>query len=632
MHAKDKRRWFLVAMLCIVMCFFCGCTGNQKMTIDTTLQLNSTFQGKRKMSAVVPDSVFRQVFHGDIDEIQGFVTENCPSTLLCSADETDEGVEITMTMEFISLNDYTNKVGQILGKTPGIYYDSANSVFKNGFMIQENFSSLDLFGWLVEALKVSYKQFDNLELDDIFQMGTTMVQYDGRTFETTDQIHVEDMESLTFDSISAEITMNQDDSYKVALNFIVDQNTYYQMGDDMDKAIKDLVPAGGVYEVTDVNEQRVYTIGFSAYNDDTLVSQLNSVLKTKSCKFDVTETGDEDDPFRARKEITLYLDGSYFLDFSKEETELLYKVNVGAEYAFDSCESVTGFLRNYSYSNDAKYTSICMTVGPSDEVYVGLTYAVDIQKLEIDTKIINDSSYVRTFKFSFDSEQADLVGENFEKRLRARMDEDMVLNLSDSDSSSIYSVQMTGTTLNELSMKTSHFLDGSVNEDAESFTSVITGGKSDKKQIKTCTYVYEDTINLERFLGSATVSEDIVYHIEYPKGYAASFDETGYGNMDARKNSLTCTTRNPIIIVRSRGETTNIVGITQLLLWWASMLLTVLSLLLNIRHIAGYLRRREKYLLKVDLFKGKRLAILTIGIVAFTVFLFTTFRLIFRIY
>ena len=54
----------------------------------------------------------------------------------------------------------------------------------------------------------------------------------------------------------------------------MNQDTYYDMGDDMDMAIKKLMPDGGVYDVNNVNEQRVYTIGFSAYNAGTLISQL----------------------------------------------------------------------------------------------------------------------------------------------------------------------------------------------------------------------------------------------------------------------------------------------------------------------------------------------------------------------
>ena len=536
-----------------------------------------------------------------------------------------------MTLAFANLKDYTNKIGQILGKTPGIYYESSDSVFKDGFMIQENFTSRDLFGWLVDALKEENSQFSDMELEDIFENGNNIVSYNGQTFETEAQIHVEDMESHAFDSLSVELTMNDDDSFRVALNFFVDQDTYYDMGDDMDEVIKGLLPDGGVYDVTNVNEQRVYTIEFSTYNEKTLISQLNSVLHTDKCEFKVTENGDEADPFKARKDIVMYLDGSYFLDFGQADTELVYKLNVSSDYAFDSCESLTGFLKNYSFDNSNKYTSIFMNVGPSDKVQVSLTYAVDIQKIRIGTKVGTGNLLERELSFMFSPDQAELVGENFEERLRSRMSEDMVLNRTESENETIYSVRIEAENAEELSRKTSLFLDGSINEDMDEYTSLLTGGQM-KKKLKTKTLAFEDRINLEGFLGSASVNEKIEYSIEYPKGYAVSFEENGHSDMITENNDLTCTTKDSIIIVKSKGEITNYSGITQLVLWWISLIAAILSFVINLRHIAGFIRHREKYLMKADLFKGKNMIFMTIGVVALVVWVFTSFRLILRIY
>ncbi|MFR0986465.1 MAG: hypothetical protein ACLSFZ_07970 [Frisingicoccus sp.] len=126
------------------------------------------------------------------------------------------------------------------------------------------------------------------------------------------------------------------------------------------------------------------------------------------------------------------------------------------------------------------------------------------------------------------------------------------------------------------------------------------------------------------------MSDGIVYRMEYPKGYVAAFEEGGHADMVTEGNTLTCT-RDPIINVQSRGETTNVAGVTQLSLW-VSPILTFVTLVLNLKHIAGYIRYREKYLLKTDLFHGRNQILLTIGIVSLTVFVFTSLRLIFRVY
>ena len=630
MGTKDKKKWLITGLMCLMMWVLCGCVGNNKISIDTSLEVNKNFKGQRVMSAQISDSIFRRAFNADIEELQSVITEKCPATLICSAEKLDKGVEITMTLDFASQKDYTNKIGQILGRTPGIYYDASESVFKSGYMIQENFSSQDLFGWLVAALGEEYSQFKDAEVGDIFANGKTQVVYEGESLETTEQIHVENMDSHAFESVSAELTMNDDGSFRTEINFIASQEVYYDMGDDMDRAIKKLVPDGGVYEVADVDEQRVYTIGFSAYNSETLLSQLNSVLKTDKCKFKVEEDGDDTDPFQAEKVITLYLDASYFLDFSKPETELVYKLNTGSDYSFSSCESMTGFLKSYSTDSSDKYTSIYATVGPSDEIQIHLTYAIDIKEVEVNTKISRGNSLDRSLSFKFDSEKADLTGENFESKLRSRMDENMTLDVTDEDKVRTYTVNIHGNSPEELSLQTTKFLDGSVNEEA--LTSVLTGGKSDKKQLKIRAYIYEDRIDLGRFLGSASVEDGITYRMEYPEGYAAAFEEGSYRDMVVENNVLTCNTKDQILVVKSRGETTNIAGITQIILWWISLILFILALILNMKHIAGYMRYKEKYLLKTDLFHGRNLFLMTVGVVALTVFLFTTLRLILRVY
>ena len=633
MNIRAQKRGMLIGIICLMMLFLCGCMALQlPMEINTSLELDKSFKGKRVMSTIVADEVYEKVFQGDIKELQQMVTEKCPATLLCTANDMGDHVEIVMTLEFANYKDYVNKIGLILGKTPGIYYDATDSIFKNGFMLQEEFSSADLFGWLVDALKEKTTKLESKKLKDIFKSGTTVVKYDGRTYETENQIQVEDMESTSFKRISAEITLNKDESYKAELNYIVNQDVYYAMGESMDDAMKSILPDGGIYEVDSTDLERVYTIAFSALNEEALVSQLNVALHSTKCVFDVTSEGDAADPFRAHKEFVIYLDGSYFLDFTQNDTDMVYKLNVDSSYVIDGCDSTTGFLKSTSSETTGDFTSIYMTVSPSDEVRVNLTHAIEMHKLEAYTKIINETSYERRFKFVFSDRQAALVRENFQKRLEGRMDDEMSLKVTNSQGYTAYTVSFTGKNLDEISRKTSQFLDGTVSDDVSTFSSVLSGGKSDEKTLKTISYIYEDRLDFETFLGSASLNEGIIYHMEYPKGYTATLEEGAYRNIREENNEVQCTTKDTIIYVKSRGELANMAGMTQRILWWGSLILTVISFVINIRHIVGYIRKKEKYLLEVDLFKGLNIVFMTIGIVALVVFVFTTFRMIFRIF
>ena len=75
----------------------------------------------------------------------------------------------------------------------------------------------------------------------------------------------------------------------------------------------------------------------------------------------------------------------------------------------------------------------------------------------------------RELSFIFSSDQAELVGENFEERLRSRMSEDMVLNRTESENETIYSVRIEAENAEELSRKTSLFLVSRVHQTYASY-------------------------------------------------------------------------------------------------------------------------------------------------------------------
>lgn len=629
MRKGHKLRILLFAIIMAFAAIFTGCTGEVQMTIDTVLKVDEHFKGSREMTAVVSNTVYKQAFNSDLTTLQELVTTKCPATMRCEAEKVSEGVKITMYLDFESYEDYTNKIGQILGTTPGIYFETSKTIFKKGYSLKEEFSSKDLFGWLVDAIKEDNDALKSLTADDLFKDGETKFVYDGEETITEPKINVSNMESTSFDSLSVELTMNGDETFVVDMNFIVSKEVYYSMGDKMDSAIRRLVPDGGVYNVTDVDEQRVYTISFSTYNADTLVEQLNSVLHSDKCEFTILESGDEEDPSQAHKEIVMYIDGSYFLDFAKKDTELVYKLKTDASYSFNSCESLTGFLHNYNYTQDSEYTTVICSVGPSDKVQISLSYAVDMKSIAVETEIINDEEIKRTITFSYDRSNAKLSGDNFKEKLASRMDDAMTLNVVKSDNGIDYVVSYSAADVNEMSERTTAFLDSSVTEDK--LSSKISGGKGEKK-LRTKEYTYDDCLNFQWFLGNVNVAKGITYKMIYPKGFKAEFNGSSYSNMTTEKNMVSCTTKDKNIEVKSKGTTVNVTGLIQIVLLILSALITVIMMSFNFKHIIGYIRSGKEYLMENDMFKGKNILTMSAGIIALVVLIFTLIRMIFKVY
>ncbi len=109
------------------------------------------------------------------------------------------------------------------------------------------------------------------------------------------------------------------------------------------------------------------------------------------------------------------------------------------------------------------------------------------------------------------------------------MDKDMTLDRADADGMKVYTVHIQADSPEDLSLRTTKFF-GQFGQRGR-IDQQLCRGKSPKKQLKIRSYFYEDHINLEKFLGSAAVSDGIVYRMEYPKGYVAAFEEGNHADM-----------------------------------------------------------------------------------------------------
>ena len=629
MHRQKNAKILLMGILFCAVLFITACTGFRKMTIDTRMEMDENFQGQRVMTTILSSSIFDQAFGGDLERLQDMVTEYCPTTMQCTASEADGDVQITMTLPFANYTDYENKIGQILERTPGIYFDYSNSMFKSGFMLQEDFTSLDLFQWLLQALANEYSGLADRSLEDIFTLGDTEVVFDGGEALASQQpITVEQMESHAFDSISADITIH-DNAYEVEVNFFVDSDTYYSMGDRMDAVMQRLAPAGATYNASTSDSQRIYTFGFSAYNEESLIEQLNTVFSTENCEFEVTDEGNNEQTLEARRDLTIYLDGSYFLDFSEPDTTMTYHLTADSRYSFENCESLTGFLRNFTTEQEGDTSSAYIVVGPSDRVQVEMSYSIDIRQIQAETIINGDNSLERNLIFSLGASEAEIVGDSFSTKVQGRISDGMSFETEEQDEQVLYKVHITAQSPEELSTLTTRFLNGG---DTENQTSILTGGREERHRLRTISYAYEDTINLEGFLGGAVSEEGITYRITYPRQYTAALTEGTFTDVQADGNVLSLTTLNPVLTVKSEASAANIVGITQIILWWASLVLMLIGLVLNLRHIVGLWKEKEAYLGRVDLFTKKNMAGMTVCVVAVVIFVITSLRMIFRIY
>ena len=283
-----------------------------------------------------------------------------------------------------------------------------------------------------------------------------------------------------------------------------------------------------------------------------------------------------------------------------------------------------------------------MTVASADEVTTVLGFAVDIDEVDITTDIHSDTNIQRTFEFHLSSDAVNLIGSSIEDRLNTASEQwpdQMTVNTENVLSNTNYSIVLSAESADELTKMTravlgeSDISDDNKSNSGELTNSLFTGGTEKHKNPWNIHCTYEDTLNLSGFLKGSQIKNGIHYKLSYSKGFKAAFTENNtFEDAAADGPTLTCSTFNKVLSVKSTAEKNNLEGILIFALWIASLICIVVILLLNIEHIINLVSNKKIDISGSELFKGKHLRRLTALIVAIVCFVLMTIRLIFRIY
>lgn len=168
------------AGLLVVLAFVLSACG---ATVDTVFKVNQDGSGSRVMNLTVSKSDFDDYVTGGVGAIQGIIDANMPSQMSASAiTEKDGKYNLSFTIAFDNPEQYTEKALAILAAGPETSTDYlstmvlADSPFRSGLTIDENFSSQSLLGWFEDAVEKA-----SIVKDDagVLESGSTTVEFAG---------------------------------------------------------------------------------------------------------------------------------------------------------------------------------------------------------------------------------------------------------------------------------------------------------------------------------------------------------------------------------------------------------------------------------------------------------------------
>ncbi len=632
--------WLLGILMVLALA---GCSGvSEPVSIDTTLTVDTSFDGSRVMTAEIPSSVFRFAFGRDIEKLESVISDYAPDDMYCVARESEDGgAVIEMHIDFASRNEYQRKIESICSGndsenavSPSIIFDYSRSVLKNGYTIEENFTSLDLFWWLSDALSEEYSAFSGRDITEIFELGTTVVDFNGESALMDDYIQISTTESDAFDSIEISAVLYDDETVSAEIKYVVKNRIVASLGDRLDVLMNGIVPEGALLSYQDGDSFRTYILEIEQESYYSYIQDVNKALRTSGTEFEVNREG-AGDSLGGRMTVTQYYDGSYFLNLTDEGTDMIYSLTVPSDYTVESCTGTYGYLKSDVSQYSGDQCIISMTVSSSDEVVTVLGYAVDIDEVSVSTTINSDTSIERDIVFRLSSEADEIVGASILERLEAAAEqindaERISVNTEQLISSSQYRISMSARSPEEMTEMTDAVL--GVSADDTGSVSALTGGIRNKRNPLRIVSSYEDSLNFSEFLRGSQVTGGIHYSLTYPRGYNASFTEDNvYEDAAAEGSTVSCSTFNKLLTVKSSASRINTEGVIIVAIWALSIVCILVILIINYKTV---IRLITKHRLDIEssLFSGKYLAMLTIITVAVVCFAFMSIRLIFRIY
>ena len=93
-----KRFLFIISALLVLM--LAGCSGKlSHIDINTTLTVDTTFNGSREMTADIPAAAYKYAFGGSLTALEDMINQYTPGDMYCTATENEDGgVRIQMNI------------------------------------------------------------------------------------------------------------------------------------------------------------------------------------------------------------------------------------------------------------------------------------------------------------------------------------------------------------------------------------------------------------------------------------------------------------------------------------------------------------------------------------------------------
>lgn len=418
---KKLIRIMMVLCMLLSFTFLAGCSAGS--TIDTTLNINKDMSGTRVMTIKINNSVFGEYFKGSADDLKAVVDSSCPSAMTYEYSEADGNPTYTFTISFTSKDDYLNKVGSLVeGATVDIQVP--DTVWANGFAVNESFTSKDLMAWLSKAV-TDAGLVDSSNLNMVFGDGSTNVVYDSKPYDTGTTVSVNNVNYISLDNIGiyTDVTRNKDGSYEFErrAEFTVSDDALGDQKDAVDGYMQKMAGGEIKCKADDTEGNTTYVISQSKAD----IKGLNAFDKkvfggSSACK--ASDAGAASSPFVISSAYGEKIDTGNYLVKDQTYTTMTYNVKADGLKLYSVNDS--GAMTEAYSAADQEYKQLFAQSGFSGvaDISAVIEKPYQVSKLDVTTQRNQFTDrWVRTSSFVLGEVPTDpdsaLISNSFNERM-----------------------------------------------------------------------------------------------------------------------------------------------------------------------------------------------------------------------
>ncbi|MBR4111404.1 MAG: hypothetical protein IKK53_00065 [Ruminiclostridium sp.] len=329
---KVKKLLLAAALICCAVIFAsCGAT------VDTEFTADSNFAGTRVITLTLSNSDLSEYVPGGKASIEATIKKYMPDCLSYTITEGDDNFVCKFTLAFTGIDDYKAKVAKVLAAekddpiTGEIEYENIGSPFKASLKLNENFSSMDLIGWLRYGLQQDGVVTEN-DTSNWFENGNTKVTIGGTEYRSYNNISVDESVYNTPDEIIVKTYFLTNGNFDRTVDFYFNNDTLTSLseqGVNVENHFKESAPAATVEKTTN-DYQTIYHVGLTGLTAEQIVAETGKIFHSEDIIFSASITPDVNVARRMLINIEEKLDGSYYLRRDRDLDSIYFLYN-GAE-------------------------------------------------------------------------------------------------------------------------------------------------------------------------------------------------------------------------------------------------------------------------------------------------------------